>query len=80
MTLLGGTGNDAYLFGLGSGQDTIAGEDSVSGALDAIVMAPGVAPADVALTRDGEDLVLSINSASDTTIIRASLVFHGLHR
>lgn len=73
-TLMGDAGNDSYLFGQGSGRDTIAGEVSGSGTLDAVVMKTGVAPADVALSRDGEDLLLSINTASDG--LRISDYFH----
>ena len=72
--LLGGVGNDSYLFGQGSGSDTITGEDGASGSLDAVVMKAGVAPADVAVRRDGEDLLLSINTTTDS--LRISGYFH----
>ena len=55
-TLYGGGGNDRYAFGRTSGSDTVveaAGTDSIE-------MAADVLPADVALFRDGQDLVVSV--------------------
>lgn len=60
--LFGGQGNDTYVFGPGSGQDTIV---ESQGNLDTIRMAPGVAPSDVVVTRNNRDLVLSLNGGAD---------------
>ena len=60
--LIGGHGNDTYEFGPGSGQDTI---EEFQGNLDTIRMAPGVAPSDVVVTRNNNDLVLSLNGGAD---------------
>ncbi|MBI5317275.1 MAG: putative Ig domain-containing protein [Nitrospirae bacterium] len=60
--LSGGQGNDSYLFGPGSGQDTIV---EFQGSLDRISMAAGVAPSDVVVTRNNNDLVLSLNGGTD---------------
>ena len=60
--LLGGQGNDTYLVGSGSGLDTIL---EVQGSQDVILMAPGVAPSDVVVTRHDNDLVLSLNGGAD---------------
>lgn len=60
--LSGGQGNDSYLFGPGSGQDTIV---EFQGSLDRISMAAGVAPWDVVVTRNNNDLVLSLNGGAD---------------
>jgi Ca2+-binding RTX toxin-like protein len=60
--LFGGQGNDTYIFGLGSGQDSII--ESL-GSLDTIRMAPGVAPSDVVATQINDDLVLSLNGGAD---------------
>jgi len=60
--LLGGQGDDVYLFGPGAGQDTIV---EFQGSLDAIRMAPGVAPSDVVVTRQNNDLVFSLNDGTD---------------
>ncbi|AON56073.1 calcium-binding protein [Herbaspirillum seropedicae] len=65
-TLDGGTGNDTYLFGKGSGKDTISAYDGTVGKLDLIQLHTGVLTTDVALTREGDTLLLSINGATDT--------------
>jgi Ca2+-binding RTX toxin-like protein len=61
----GGRGPDTYLFGRGSGQDTIQDADSTAGVADTIEMAAGVWPSDVALSRNGDHLVLRINGTTD---------------
>ena len=60
--LIGGQDNDIYLFGPGAGQDTIV---EFQGSLDAIRMAPGVVPSDVVVTRNNNDLVLSLSGGAD---------------
>ena len=60
--LIGGQGDDTYLFGPGAGQDTIV---EFQGSLDAIRMAPGMAPSDVVVTRNNNDLVLSLTGGAD---------------
>ncbi len=60
--LIGGQGNDTYLFGPGAGQDTIV---EFQGSLDVIRMAPGVTPSDVVVTRNNNDLVLSLSGGAD---------------
>ncbi|HTY79688.1 MAG TPA: calcium-binding protein [Candidatus Bathyarchaeia archaeon] len=61
----GNLGGDIYLFGRGSGQDTLQENGEIGGAADVIRLGAGVAPADVALRRDGDHLVLSIRGTSD---------------
>ncbi|MRR58090.1 MAG: hypothetical protein EG824_07760 [Deltaproteobacteria bacterium] len=63
--LYGGIGNDVYSFGRGYGQDTISDSDVTIGNVDIIRMAPGVAPGDVAVTRDQWNLYLSLNGGAD---------------
>ena len=63
--LEGGLDNDTYVFGRGSGRDTIHDNDWWRPATDRILFEPGVAPADVSGTRDGYDLVLHIANSSD---------------
>ncbi len=61
-TLYGGNGNDSYLFNPGDGQDTIS---EGGGTLDTIRFGAGIAPSDLAFSRDGYDLIMSINGSSD---------------
>jgi Ca2+-binding RTX toxin-like protein len=64
-TLDGGLDNDTYVFGRGSGRDTIYDNDWWRPATDRILFEAGVAPGDVSRTRDGNDLVLRINATGD---------------
>ncbi len=71
--LFGGRGDDDFVFGLGYGQDTVFEIDR--GDFNAIVLNADTTPADVMLTRVGEnleDLQLQISGTSDTlTVINA---------
>nr|MDA8124879.1 hypothetical protein [Deltaproteobacteria bacterium] len=64
--LYGDAGNDTYLFGRGSGQDTISDWDSTPGNLDTILLSSDINPIDVVLRRNNDDLLLTISGASDT--------------
>ncbi|MEK5492547.1 calcium-binding protein [Paenibacillus sp. FSL R7-0297] len=58
-------GNDTYLFGRGSGQDTIIDYDGTEGNADVIRFAADVKPGDVTVRRSGSSLELLINGTSD---------------
>jgi Ca2+-binding RTX toxin-like protein len=76
-TLYGYDGNDTYLFGRGSGQDTLLDFDPTPGNADTIQMSADVAPNDVTVThvRDlahgVDDLVLSINGTADRLTVQS---------
>ncbi|WP_338758924.1 calcium-binding protein [Massilia sp. METH4] len=70
----GGTGNDTYLFGIGSGKDTISAYDGTAGKVDTIELVSGLLPASVTVTRDGSALVLAIKGTGDE--LRVSSYFH----
>jgi Ca2+-binding RTX toxin-like protein len=65
--LEGGDGGDSYRFGRGSGSDVI--RESVSNANlgdgDRLVFGAGVLPADLQVSREGDDLVIAIAGTSD---------------
>ncbi len=61
----GGPGPDIYLFGRGSGQDTIQDTDATPGMIDAIQVASDLAPSDISARRNGDHLVLTINGTTD---------------
>ncbi len=63
--LQGGSGNDTYLFGRGAGQDYVYEYDATAGNIDTIKVAAGVNPADVKVTRDADNLYLSIKGTAD---------------
>jgi Ca2+-binding RTX toxin-like protein len=59
-----GAGNDTYLFGAGSGQDTIHDHDTAAGNRDTIRLV-GLNLSDVTLRRDGNDFVIGVKGTSD---------------
>jgi Ca2+-binding RTX toxin-like protein len=62
--LEGGDGADTYVFGRGYGHDEII-ETLTNGNLsefDTVALGEGIAPADVTLTRDGQDLVIALDT------------------
>jgi Ca2+-binding RTX toxin-like protein len=70
-TLYGGASSDLYLFGRGSGHDSIENFDYSIGKADAIRFASDVESTDVVIVRSGADLVLSISGTVDTLTIRS---------
>ena len=64
--LRGESGNDTYVFGSGSGHDRILDEQ---GTADTVQLAPGILSSDVALTRSGDDLVVTLNGGADQLTI-----------
>lgn len=72
----GGNENDVYVFGAGYGHDTIHEQWSniLSGGIDAVEFTAGTLPADVAFTRDGDDLIVTITATGDTLRVRDQYV------
>lgn len=75
--LYGGTGNDTYIFGLGYGQDTIEDRDwqygngsYYNGGFDTISFKEGIEPEDVAVVRNGNNLVLSVLGTTDSLTVQ----------
>lgn len=65
-TLDGGAGNDIYIFGKGDGQDVILGNrESDVGEFNILQLKSGITPSEIATTRLGNDLVLSIVGTTD---------------
>jgi Ca2+-binding RTX toxin-like protein len=63
--LFGGLGNDTYVWGRGSGQDIIANFDAGNPSGDTVQLGAGIAEADLAIARQGNDLILSIHGSTD---------------
>ncbi|MDT8760529.1 hypothetical protein MZO42_17650 [Sphingomonas psychrotolerans] len=76
-TLEGGNGNDSYQFGRGSGHDTIIESltNSNLGDGDRLTFSAGVLPEDLAYTRDGDDLVITIVDSGDSIRIAGQFNF-----
>lgn len=64
--LQGGTGSDAYVFGAGSGQDVIR-EVAAPSDTDTLLIAAN--PGDVTVTREADNLVVSLNGMADRVAI-----------
>ena len=71
----GKRGADTYVFGRGSGQDTIDDDGnssslSADSLLDKVSFKAGVALSDLVMTRTGDDLVIAISGTSDQLTIK----------
>jgi Ca2+-binding RTX toxin-like protein len=62
--LAGGIGNTSYIFGRGYGRDTISEGDWTSSS-DTLRLASGIAPTDVVVILDGDNLVLRFKGGDD---------------
>jgi len=65
-----GSGNNTYAFGLGDGTDRIDSFDWTAGKLNTLELKAGIAPAEVRLVRDGDDVLVTIAGTSDSVRIR----------
>ena len=70
-TLDGGFGNDTYLFGRGSGQDTVNDYDWQVVDTGRLLVAADVTPAEVGVSRAGDDLVLRIGESGELLGVNA---------
>lgn len=68
--LKGGTGNDTYLFNRGDGQDKISDIDSTVGNSDKVLFGSGINPIDLVLSRQVNDLRLSVHGTTDRVTIQ----------
>jgi Ca2+-binding RTX toxin-like protein len=69
-TLKGGVGNDLYLFGRGSGQDTINDYDTTTGNNDKVKFGGGLNPLDLIFVKNGNDLKAQIYNSSDLLTVQ----------
>ncbi len=67
--LAGGAGSDLYRFARGWGQDTLDNYDTDVAKLDAIVFAEGIAPTDITVTRNSDNMVLSLVDSADRVTV-----------
>ena len=65
--LQGGSGADTYMFGRGYGKDEIHNSDSDAVGIkpDTILLGAGISASDIALTRSGDSLLLTITGTAD---------------
>ncbi|HNY64459.1 MAG TPA: calcium-binding protein [Deltaproteobacteria bacterium] len=76
-TLEGGEGSDAYLFGRGDGSDTIYNNDDLASSSDVLLFDNGIAPADAALIRVADDLLVSVTGTNDRVLINGYFISDG---
>ncbi|MES2205501.1 MAG: calcium-binding protein, partial [Pseudomonadota bacterium] len=70
-SLSGGDGADIYLFGRGSGRDTIYNydNDALNSNVDTIQLGAGITTADIILTRSNNMLIISLNNSTDALAV-----------
>ena len=76
-----GTGNETYLFGKGDGQDFISSGSSVSGSTNifgVLKFKSGVAPSEIAVRRNGNNLELSINATTDKITVQDFFAYNNV--
>ncbi len=75
----GGTGNDAvqgsayddtYHFRVGDGRDTLTETAPMAGSNDQLVFAVGITPADIGVTRSGEDMLFTHHNGLDQVTVK----------
>ncbi|MDP2795026.1 MAG: calcium-binding protein, partial [Sulfurisoma sp.] len=76
-SLDGGVGNDVYRFGVGDGQDTITSYEATQTKQDVIQFKAGVTPADVVVSRQGDNLILKINGTPDQLAVQNYFSYEG---
>jgi len=68
--LQGGDGNDTYIFNLGDGNDTIIESGDNYQYTDTIKFSGGVTKDDILLSKDGNNLVVSIKNSTDSITVQ----------
>ncbi len=76
-TLRGGAGGDTYIFNLGDGQDVIEEDDPLSSSVDKIKFGSGINKDNLTFTKQGYDLIITINNTSDKITIKNSNLAFG---
>ena len=76
--LRGGAGRDAYVVNLGDGVDVIE-DDAANGVGNLLTFGPGIAPADVVLSWEGDDMLVRYGTGGDEVRVRGTGAFEG-HR
>lgn len=72
--LAGGIGDTTYNFGRGYGRDTIREGTNWASSNDTLRLASGIAPADVVVIRNGDDIVLRLLGSDDRLTIAGQAV------
>jgi Ca2+-binding RTX toxin-like protein len=65
------TGNDTFVFGLGSGNDTIDQYDGDAGRHDVILLGSGITESDVTLSRPADGLYVTLNATGESLLMNS---------
>jgi Ca2+-binding RTX toxin-like protein len=68
--LTGGAGNDTYVFDRGGGHDTVSDSDATAGNTDTLAFGANIAPLDLVISRNANDLKLAIHGSSDQITVQ----------
>ncbi len=66
----GGDGSDSYHFGRGAGRDVVNDAATIAGSVDVVRIEAGVAPAELRVYQDGQDLTLAIAHTTDRLTLK----------
>ena len=68
--LNGGAGDDTYIFNRGGGQDRVSDSDATPGNTDILAFGVNIAPLDLVISRNVNDLKLAIHGSSDQVTVQ----------
>lgn len=77
--LHGNGGNDTYVFGTGSGHDSVVDYDATTGNSDVIRFGAGLGSDDITLRLDGQNLVIALVGSDDSLTVVNQYYNHGLY-
>lgn len=77
--LYGGNGADTYVFGRGSGRDTIYNSDvdAVGVQVDRVLVGANISPAQLIIYRSSDDLILRLSDSNDQVLISGYFYLNG---
>lgn len=77
--LYGGNGADTYLFGRGSGRDTIynSDADAVGAQVDRVLVGANISPAQLIIYRSNDDLILRVSDSNDQVLVSGYFYLNG---
>ena len=78
-TLTAGNGDDTILFNLGDGQDLLLENSSEYYSTDTLKFGTGILPGDVVVTRNGNDLIVTVGSGGDQIRIQSGMLSSWSH-
>lgn len=75
-----GAGNDTYVYQLGGGSDVIADSDTATDTTDTLAFGTGIAPHAVSISRNGDDIILTLGAQTITLAGQLAGTGQGIER